>query len=206
MDTTVIVMLLLGIFTAYAYIAFQSQTNHHAADFKFILFKTTIIVSTMSIGYFSFLLSGNQAKFPIIGSYVAAIQEVVTVPAIRQIVVFVSAVWFVLALSLLPFNHTVYNTLDDSVNAARTAQITTMHRLVYAVPFYIIFVVFSINLFFTLIAVCVRDTENVEWGESDDRRYRKHPVLRKIQSNWKNMNMNVGFFFDRPVSAGEGEG
>ena len=200
METLSIVLILIGVFTAYTFIAFQSQTHKYAGDFTYIMLKTGMIIATVSVGYFSFLFSGHQRKFPLIGPYVAALQETVAVPIVRQLVLLISALWFVLAVSLLPFNHTVYNAADMTVNEPRTRQLMTAHRIVYTAPFYILFVLLMLNIFFMLVALCVRDEENVEWIANSEAKYAEHPVLKKITSNWKHMNMNLGFFFDRPES------
>lgn len=200
MDTFTIVIILIGIFTAYTFIAFQSQAYKYVGDFRYIMLKTGIIISTISVGYFSFLLSGHQRKFPLIGPYVASLQEAVAVPIIRKLVLLISAVWFALAVSLLPFNHTVYNAADTTINEPRTRQLMTAHRIVYTAPFYILFIILMFNLFFMLVALCLRDEENAEWFANSEAKYAEHPVLKKITSNWKHMNMNVGFFFDRPES------
>lgn len=193
----IIALMLFGVFVAYTYIGFQTSKFHYASDFTYVLFKFRILLGTVALGYFATMLSNFYISFPLIGTYLDAFTSVVSVGFVRNLLAMISTIWITFALAMLPFNHTVFNVEDDSINEERTKSLTELHHMVYGIPFYVMFVVFSLNLFFFLIALCVRDEEVKSWADSegDEGGWMRFPPLKKLAENWKKVRPTLGFHF-----------
>ena len=120
----IIALLLFGVFVAYTYIGFQTSKFHYASDFTYVLFKFRILLGTVAMGYFAAILSNFYSSFPFIGTYLDAFTGVVSVGFVRNLLALISTIWITFALAMLPFNHTVFNVEDDSINEERTKKHT----------------------------------------------------------------------------------
>ena len=199
----VIVLLLFGVFVAYTFIGFQTSKFHYAADFDYVMFKFRVLLGTVALGYFGAILSNFHDKLPLIGRYVNALANVVAVDFVRNLIALISMIWITFALAMLPFNHTVFNVEDGSINEERTKSLTQLHQLVYGMPFYALFVIFSLNLFFFILAICVRDEEIEEWTDGGEG-WTSFPPLKKLSANWQNIRPTLGFHFYVPEEGEEG--
>lgn len=194
----IIVALVLGVFISYTFIGFQTNKYNYSADFSFIMFKFKILLSTIALGYFLTIFSGFYNKFPLIGNLINAVLNIVMIDWVRALIAFVSSIWIIFALAMLPYNHTVFNTEDNSINKDRTDKIREMHKLVYGTPFYVLFIIFSINLFFFIISLCVRndgDEEMSAWVDNPEGTTFDYPPIKKLVNNFKNINPSFGFHF-----------
>lgn len=193
----VIVALVLGIFISYTFIGFQTNKYNYSADFSFIMFKFKILLGTIALGYFTAILSNFYDSFPIemCGKIINAIMNVVAIDWIRALIAFISSIWVIFALAMLPYNHTVFNVEDNSIDVDRTNQLKQMHQLVYGTPFYVLFIIFSINLFFFIMALCVRNDEMKEWINDTNSTWKQYPPFPRLIENWQKVRPSFGFHF-----------
>lgn len=200
----VIAVLIFGVLVAYTFIGFQTTTYKYAADFDFLTFKFRVMLGTIALGYFCTILSTFYTFFPVLGRFIDVFANTLSTTIMRNFVAFLSVIWMTFALAMLPFNHTVLNVEDGSVNDERSHDLMKLHQLVYGLPFYTLFMFFAINLFMFILAMCVRNSEVNEWISSESG-WAEYPALKKLTSNWKNLRGTLGwhFYIDDPAAGNE---
>lgn len=191
----IIILFLLGLVTAYVYIALNQNKYTFSGDYKFIMFKFAIIVSTIALGFFATAFAPFIEQFPYIGTKIAGLYKIIDYPIIHSVIEYLSSLWFIFAIALLPFGHTVVNTDTKIVDNDRTQQLSIFYSAIYATPYYILMTLFSFNLFFFIVSVSdwnhatPYDTNKINPSFSD---YRK-TVVDEIGD----IKPNLGFYFNR---------
>ena len=165
MTPVIVILFVLALCTSYVYIAMNASTLTYVGDYKFVMFKTMIVVSIIAMGYLSTWFSVCYANLPIIGPKVARglqalfenpqydEEDVPTNTVMRTFLEYLSGVWFILAVALLPFGHTVFETGTQNIDVDRTNQLKMMYQAVYAGPYYFMTLVFSVHLFLVFFAL-----------------------------------------------------
>lgn len=166
MTPVIVILFVLALCTSYVYIAMNASTLTYVGDYKFVMFKTMMVVSIIAMGYLSTWFSVCYANLPIVGPKVAnglktlfekpASEEDGGVPTntvMRTFLEYLSGVWFILAVALLPFGHTVFETGTQNIDMDRTNQLKMIYQTVYAGPYYFMTLIFSVHLFLVFFAL-----------------------------------------------------
>lgn len=145
-----IVLYIFALCTSYMFLTLNASKYNYAGDYKFILFKTQILISIIALGFFTTLFSCFIYALPYssIKSF-----DITRNHLVQTFLLYFSSVWMALAVALLPFGHTVYNTENGSVDKDLSAQMTIMHQVVYSGPYYAFMTLFSVLMFIVFIAI-----------------------------------------------------
>ena len=166
MTPVIVILFMLALCTSYVYIAMNASNLTYVGDYKFVMFKLMMVVSIIAMGYLSTLFSVCYAHLPFVGPTIAnglkmffeqpASNEHGGVPTntlVRTFLEYLSGVWFILAVALLPFGHTVFQTGTQNIDVDRTNQLKMIYQTVYSGPYYFITLVFSVHLFLLFFAL-----------------------------------------------------
>ena len=145
-----IVLFLFALCTSYMFIVMNASTHTYIGDYKFIMFKVIIVISTIALGFFISMFSCFMYTLPLpdIMDYDLSLNHIV-----QTFLLYLSSVWMALSIALLPFGHTVYNKNSDAVDEDRTSQLIIVQQVVYATPYYIFMIMLGIFLFVAFIAI-----------------------------------------------------
>jgi hypothetical protein len=145
-----IVLYLFAICTSYMFITMNASKYSYTGDYKFILFKTLMLVSIIALGFFITTFSCFIYTLPIPNLKNI---DFTRNHLVQTFLLYISSVWMALAVALLPFGHTVYNKETGAVDENRTTQMAVMHQVVYTGPYYTFMTLFSIFLFVAFVAI-----------------------------------------------------
>ena len=148
-----VVLLLVGLFTAYLFLSFSHAQYAYAGDYPFVFTKLGVLLSIIALGYFTTLFSPFVSLFPFGAKHITKIMRLFSLQWVRQLFMYISGIWFIAALALLPFGHSVVDTNTGALDRERTRQLMIFYRVVYASPYYFVMVAFSLSLFFMIIAL-----------------------------------------------------
>ena len=145
-----IVLYIFALCTSYMFISLNASKYNYAGDYKFILFKMQILISTIALGFFITLFSCFIYALPFqsIKNF-----DITRNHLVQTFLLYFSSVWMALAVALLPFGHTVYNMENGAVDKDLSTQLNIMHQVVYSGPYYAFMVLFSVMLFVAFIAI-----------------------------------------------------
>ena len=150
------VMFIFALCTAYMFLAMNASKHVYVGDYKFVLFKVMMVISTIGLGflatvtsvsYYYFIISwaGQEAAsgaVETLNSYDFTNSGVIT-----TLLLYLSSLWMAVAIALLPFGHTVYNRTDNTIDVDATNQLSAVQQAVYSGPYYVLMVFASLNLF-----------------------------------------------------------
>lgn len=146
-----IVLYIFALCTSYMFLTLNASKYNYAGDYKFILFKSQILISIVALGFFSTLLSCFFYALPYWS--IKYFDKVIRNHLVQTFFLYFSSVWMALAVALLPFGHTVYNTENGAVDKDLSAQMTIMHQVVYSGPYYAFLTLFAVLMFSAFIAI-----------------------------------------------------
>lgn len=145
-----IVLYLFALCTSYMFITMNASKYTYTGDYKFILFKTLMLVSIIALGFFITMFSCFIYTLPIPNLKNV---DFTRNHLVQTFLLYISSVWMALAVALLPFGHTVYNNETGSVDESRTMQLAVMYQVVYSGPYYTFMTLFSFFLFVAFVAI-----------------------------------------------------
>lgn len=156
------VMFIFALCTAYMFLAMNASNHIYVGDYKFVLFKVMMVISTIALGfmatvtscsYYLFIATTFGGEGEGIGGELIK-WDFTTSGIVTTLLLYLSSLWMAVAVAMLPFGHTVYNRTDNTINVDATNQLSAVQQAVYAGPYYILMVFASVNLFmfFVLIA------------------------------------------------------
>ena len=145
-----IVLYIFALCTSYMFISLNASKYNYAGDYKFILFKLQILIATIALGFFVTLFSCFVYALPFksVRSF-----DITRNHLVQTFLLYFSSVWMALAVALLPFGHTVYNTESGAMDKDLSTQLNIMHQVVYSGPYYAFMTVFSVMLFVAFVAI-----------------------------------------------------
>lgn len=196
----VFILFLTAIFTSYAFMSLMQSKYQYAGDYRFVFKKFGSLLSVVALGYFVTLLFPLVAKFPFKGKQMHSVLSSV-VDFADPILKYVSVIWFVFAVALLPFGHSVINTDTQELDEDRTQQLSTFYSVVYNMPYYVLYLAFAIVMFFT--AVAIGEAIRKEGTPDDD--VSADPFVKILKGSYENIHSTVGFYFYHPSDGGEGD-
>lgn len=159
MTPVIVVLFVLALCTTYVYIAMQASTYVYVGDYKFVMFKVMMVVSIIAMGYLTTMLSYSYKNLPFIGEKLA--EAVLNMMEdhegkhriARTFLEYLSGIWFVFAVALLPFGHTVHVAGTQQIDVDRTSQLLMMHQTIYSGPYFLMMLAFSLHLFLFFFAI-----------------------------------------------------
>ena len=151
-----VVFFVFAVCTSYMFLSANSSKYTYIGDNKFVLFKVMITLSTVALGYVASVMSVSYYSLATcFGSpYTESIFSAMGIFRSRFITTFLlylSSLWLGLAVAMLPFGHTVYIGNTSNVDMDRTNQLIAVQQTVYALPYYILMCVMSINLMMFIV-------------------------------------------------------
>ena len=223
---SVVIVFLLGLITAYLFIAFQARKYVFSSDYTFLFFKFGMVISTIALGYFTTLFAPFIENCPWIGpTFHTGLTNAMESSHCRLFLKMLSGIWFCFAMALLPFGHTIINAETQDVDRERTQQLQMFYRTIYAVPYYLMMIVFSLNFFMFVVAIGMSNDkdsgdgdmgEQAGGGESDTVRPRtpKHnlgggasSIGEALRTSFTTITPTIGwFFYHRNGGGDEGDG
>jgi hypothetical protein len=210
MDTTigspiVIVMALMGMFASYIYVLFSQSKFTYAADHRFVFKKISSIISIIALGYFITLFFPALSKLHTAAKLYEAIDR--CMDSLSPFLKYLSAVWFIMAIALLPFGHSVVNVETNILDEQKTQQLDAFYSVFYASPYYFFQLSFSVILL--LVAITVGEsfrTNSEDTAESDGDSL---SIAKTIRKSYNEIRPTLGFFFyhtkDRTADGAGGE-
>ena len=149
------VMFIFALCTAYMFLAMNASKNVYVGDYKFVLFKVMMVISTIGLGFLATVTSVSYYYFIISWAGADASGAVETLNSydftnsgvITTLLLYLSSLWMAVAIALLPFGHTVYNRTDNTIDVDATNQLSAVQQAVYSGPYYVLMVFASLNLF-----------------------------------------------------------
>lgn len=187
-----IVLYLFALCTSYMFITMNASKYTYTGDYKFILFKTLMLVSIIALGFFITMFSCFLYTLPI--------PNLKNVDFTRNHIVqtfflYISSVWMALAVALLPFGHTVYNTDTGTVDENHTMQLAVMHQVVYSGPYYAFMTLFSFFLFVAFVAIGHTYNKKPWTYEPDEKEEQSIKNVFNILKFAMNARSTFGFYF-----------
>ena len=163
MTPIIVILFVLALCTSYVFIMMNSGKLIYVGDYKFVMFKLMIIVSIVAMGYFITWFSVCYENLPLVGPAIArsakslmrrtgsdgAMQNTI----FRTFLEYASGVWFVLAIALLPFGHSVYKTGTQEIDKDRSYQLLTAQQAIYSGPYYFFTIIFCLHILFIFMVV-----------------------------------------------------
>lgn len=147
------VLFIFALCTSYMFLSMNGGDFTYVGDYKFILFKVMIIISTIALGFLVTMTSPAYYMFPI--------ETIVQWDMTKNVVVttfllYLSSIWLSLAVALLPFGHTVYIGNTNNIDEERTLQLNAIQKTVYSGPYHVLMILMSIGLMVLVIALLYR--------------------------------------------------
>lgn len=115
----------------------------YVGDYKFILFKVMIVISTIAMGFIITMTSPAYYMGP--WDFVHDLDMTKNV-VVTTFLIYMSSIWLTLAVALLPFGHTVYTGNTNNIDMERTTQLNAVQRAVYSGPYHILMILMSFGL------------------------------------------------------------
>lgn len=137
--------------TSYMFITMNNSSYSYIADYKFILFKILIVISTIALGFFTTVLSCTLYATPLKDAIAA--YDFTTNHLVQTFLLYISSIWMALAIALLPFNHTVYDAATGAVDVDRTQQLHVVQQTVYSGPYYMFMILMGFFLFVNFVVI-----------------------------------------------------
>lgn len=140
--------------TSYMFITMNNASYSYIADYKFILFKILIVISTIALGYLTTLFSCSM--YAIDNTFVRNIvvnYDFTTNHIVQTFLIYISSIWMALAIALLPFSHTIYDNSTGAVDIDKTQQLMVVQQTVYSGPYYIFMILMGICLFVFFLVI-----------------------------------------------------
>ena len=180
----------------------NANTLNYAGDYKFVLFKTMIVVSIISVGYLSTWFSVCYAYLPVVGPKVASGLKSIfeqdgddgkpSNTILRTFLEYLSAVWFIFAVALLPFGHTVFHTESQQIDVDRTNQLRMIHQTIYAAPYYFMMLIFSVHMFLFFFAL---GSSNHQLPGGEEENKERPNILTHMSKYSMHITPTCGCFF-----------
>ena len=205
MTPIIIILFLLGLITAYVFIALNQSKYTFSGDYKFVMFKFAILISTIALGFLTTAFSPYIESFPMIGSKIAGLYRIVDYNVIKKIILYISCLWFIFAIALLPFGHTIISTETGIVDNDRTKQLTIFYSAIYTTPYYILFTLFSLNLFFFIVSLSDWNHAKSYEGELGEKNETFNDYFQKVKQKMENIKPTLGFYFHRDNGEGSSD-
>lgn len=140
--------------TSYMFITMNNAQYSYVADYKYIMFKILIVISTIALGFLTTVFScslyaiDNEFVRTLVTNYDFTRNHLV-----QTFMLYVSSIWMALAIALLPFSHTVYDNSTGTVDVDRTQQLMVVQQTVYSGPYYMLMLLMSVFLFVFFLVV-----------------------------------------------------
>ena len=202
MTPVIVVLFILALCSSYVFLAMNTNTLNYAGDYKFVLFKTMMVVSIIAIGYLSTLFSVCYAYLPVVGPKVAAGLKTIfeqdgddgqpSNTLLRTFLEYLSAVWFIFAVALLPFGHTVFRTESQQIDVDRTNQLRMIYQTIYAAPYYFMMLIFSVHMFLFFFTL---GSQNHQLPGNEQEDQGRPGVLKDMRTFSKKITPTCGCFF-----------
>lgn len=145
------VLFIFSLCTAYMFLAMNGTDYTYVGDYKFILFKVMITISTVAIGFIITITSVAWYSIPGLSNYDISKNTVVC-----TFLMYLSSIWISLAVAMLPFGHTVYIAGTNNIDQERTAQLNAAQQAIYSGPYHILMIFMSVNLFVFALVLGIR--------------------------------------------------
>ena len=145
------VLFIFSLCTAYMFLAMNGTDYTYVGDYKFILFKVMITISTVAIGFIITITSVAWYSIPGLSDYDISKNTVVC-----TFLMYLSSIWISLAVAMLPFGHTVYIAGTNNIDQDRTAQLNAAQQAIYSGPYHILMIIMSVNLFVFALVIGAR--------------------------------------------------
>lgn len=185
-----IVLYLFALCTSYMFIMMNASKYNYTGDYKFILFKTLLLVAIIALGFFITMFSCFIYTLPIPNLKNI---DFTRNHLVQTFLLYISSVWMALAVALLPFGHTVYNNETGSVDESRTTQLAVMHQVVYSGPYYTFMTLFSIFLFVAFVTI--GHTYNKKPWTHEDEEENSIKNVFSVLKYAMNARSTFGFYF-----------
>jgi hypothetical protein len=186
-DSLTCVLFLTAIVTSYLFVSFNQASYSYAGDYTFIFKKMAIIISTISLGYFTTLCFPLIKQIPKGDILYSGIDGLFSSTVVQTILKYISTVWFIIAIALLPYGHSVINTETHELDDERTEQLKMFYSVFYAIPYYVLFITFSICMVFVVVAFGeISRARSEEDGES---------MGQILSTSYSGIRSTVGFYF-----------
>ena len=205
MTPVIVILFIFALCTSYVYIAMNASTITYVGDYKFIMFKLMITVSIIAMGYLSTWFSSCYANLPYVGGPVASgLKQLFEQEGtdgkpqntiVRTFLEYLSGVWFVFAIALLPFGHTVYQTNSENIDMDKTNQLKMIYQAVYSGPYYFMSIVFSFHLFLVFFAIANCNHKLQENNEEKDMKDTIKESFSALARHTHSIVPTCGWFF-----------
>jgi len=179
-----VVLFLTSMITSFLYISFNQTKYTYTGEYTFVFKKISIIFSTISLGYFNTLFFPFIKKIPYGDTIYDGISSIMDSKVVQKILQQISTFWFIIAIALLPYGHSVINIETNQLDIKRTEQLNNFYSVFYSLPYYIIFIIFSI------IMLCFVITLGEITKQPDDEN-----LGQILQTSYKGLKSTVGFYF-----------
>jgi hypothetical protein len=151
----------LSVIFVIIFLSLQSFKKYYVADANFLGSKFVIFFSTIAMGYFITLLGNGDITrelylSPGVGIGPEGIFDGLyqNSPVLFQIINLLSIFWLFAAIALMPFNHTIINSDDMTIDSDQTNFFKKMHTYIYQYPFKIINILFALTLTLFVYKFC----------------------------------------------------
>lgn len=173
------VLFIFSLCTAYMFLAMNGTDYTYVGDYKFILFKVMITISTVAIGFIITITSVAWYSIPRLSEYDISKNTVVC-----TFLMYLSSIWISLAVAMLPFGHTVYIAGTNNIDQERTAQLRAAQQAIYSGPYYILMIFMSVNLFVFALVIGARYFMS---GQNGEKLSLKTAFGGSYADSWKKM-------------------
>jgi hypothetical protein len=182
---------------------FISNQALYVADTKFMLFKVLVVLGTIGFGYLvAILCNGDPLReMRVLNVDIWGLQllkgwsssagpwdTMCKSGVLPQILGIVSMLWFVTAIALLPFSHTVKKK-NDEIDTAASDRLMTVQRIIYMFPILLIIVLFSLCLTLGIV------NGVYNWNNKAEASTAAQP----FDPNQLDVENTIGFYFPRKV-------
>lgn len=180
--------------TSYIFISMNNAEFSYIADYKFILFKIVIIISTIALGFLTTVFSCSiyAIDIPMVRQIITN-YDFTTNHIVQTFLLYISSVWMALVMALLPFGHTVFNRTTGAVDSDKTQQLMVVQQTVYSGPYYIFMILMGVFLF--IFFVVVGHTYNVTpWLANLENPGTSEGIVRTLKAGAR-AQATFGFYF-----------
>ena len=183
-STFTMLVFLTSMITSFLYISFNQTKYTYTGEYTFVFKKLAIIFATISIGYLNTIFFPCIKKIPHGDTIYNGLSYVLESKIIQNLLKQISTLWLIIALALLPYGHTVINVETNDLNKERTDQLNNFYSVFYIIPYYLIFIIFSI------IMVCFIISIGEVTKQPDNENIRE-----LLESSYNGIQSTVGFYF-----------
>lgn len=147
------VLFIFALCTSFMFLSMNGSDYSYVGDYKFILFKVMIVISTIAMG---FLLTLTSPAY-----YMIPFEPILKWDLTKNVVVstfllYLSSIWLSLAVAMLPFGHTVYIGNTNNIDTERTLQLNAVQQTVYSGPYRLLMILMSVGLMWLVVMLMVR--------------------------------------------------